>query len=140
VFPLLSILYPGIEVRGQFHEDHVFPKSRFSRRRLIDAGVPEGQIEAFQEAVNRLPNLQLLPGPVNVAKLADLPLDWAKSAYPRDVERGAYLALHDLDGLPGDLSDFLDFYETRRRRMQDRLTALLAIDTTNKASSSVGTS
>lgn len=125
VFPLLSLLYPGIEVRGQFHEDHVFPKSRFTRRRLADAGVPADQIDGFLERANGLPNLQLLPGPVNVAKLADLPLDWAKATYPRDEERAAYLALHDLDGLPADLHGFIDFYEERRRRMRDRLTRLL---------------
>jgi Protein of unknown function DUF262 len=126
VFPLLSLLYPGVEVRGQFHEDHVFPKSRFTRRRLGDAGVPEDRIQGFLDRVNGLPNLQLLPGPVNVAKLAELPLAWATSTYPREAERAAYLALHDLDGLPADLLGFIDFYEQRRGRMRDRLTRLLA--------------
>jgi hypothetical protein len=126
VFPLLSLLYPGVEVRGQFHEDHVFPKSRFTRRRLGDAGVPEDRIQGFLDRVNGLPNLQLLPGPVNVAKLAELPLAWATSTYPRDEERAAYLALHDLDGLPADLLGFVDLYEQRRGRMRDRLTRLLA--------------
>src|SRR5260221_14352263 len=30
-FPLLSLLYPGINVRNEFHVDHVFPRSLFSR-------------------------------------------------------------------------------------------------------------
>lgn len=137
VFPLLSLLYPGMEVRGQFHEDHVFPKSRFTRRRLADAGVPEDRIEGYLERVNGLPNLQLLPGPVNVAKLAELPLDWAKARYPRDEERAAYLALHDLDGVPRDLLGFIDFYEKRRRRMRARLVRLLASDPASTQPASV---
>jgi hypothetical protein len=137
IFPLLSLLYPGIEVRGQFHEDHVFPKSRFTRRRLADGGVAEDSIEGYLERVNGLPNLQLLPGPVNVAKLAELPLKWAQATYPRDEERAAYLAMHDLDGLPADLKGFIDFYEERRRRMRDRLTRLLAPESAVAPSASV---
>ncbi len=124
-FPLLSILYPTIEVRGQFHEDHVFPKSRFTARRLADAGVPADHVEGYLARFNRLPNLQLLDGPVNVAKLNDMPMDWARSAYPNEVQRAAYLALHDLDGMPEDLLDFIDFYEARRSKIRERLSAIL---------------
>jgi hypothetical protein len=130
VFPLLSLLYPGIEVRGQFHEDHVFPKSRFTRRRLSEAGVPNDQIESYLDMTNRLPNLQLLPGAVNVSKLAELPLKWAVSQYPREAERNAYLAMHDLDGLPPDLLDFARFYSVRRERMRVRLSKLLLVPET----------
>jgi hypothetical protein len=74
---------------------------------------------------------------VNVAKLAELPLKWAKATYPRDEERAAYLAMHDLDGLPADLLGFIDFYEERRRRMRDRLTRLLAPESAVTPSASV---
>ena len=55
---LLSLLYPFVDVRSnKFHIDHVFPKSRFSSKRLRLAGVPEEDIPAFQDRANRLPNL-----------------------------------------------------------------------------------
>lgn len=125
VYPLLALLYPGVNVRARFHEDHVFPKSRFTRRRLLEAGVPDSDIADYINKMNQLPNLQLLEGPVNVAKLAALPSAWARSVYPTPVERQAYLALHDLDGMPEDLSGFGDFYDRRRDRMGARLRALL---------------
>lgn len=123
-FPLLSILYPSIEVRGKFHEDHVFPKSRFTAHRLLDAGVPADRVDGCLARYNRLPNLQLLEGPINVAKQADLPMDWARSTM-KDVERHAYLATHDLEGMPEGIADFIDFYEVRRSRIGDRLSKLL---------------
>ena len=124
VFPLLSLLYPGVNVRGQFHEDHVFPKSLFTRRRLQSAGIAEDQVDGYLARFNGLPNLQLLEGPVNVQKQAALPLDWATAAFPTEVERTAYLAFHDLQPLPG-LDGFVDFYERRRELMAERLRALL---------------
>lgn len=127
VFPLLGLIYPGISVRAQFHEDHVFPKSRFTKLRLLDAGVPETEVDEYVDRVNRLPNLQLLEGPVNVAKQAELPLSWAVGAIKRDVERAAYLSSHDLDGMPANVLGFLDFYDRRRGLMRDRLNALLLV-------------
>jgi hypothetical protein len=124
-FPLLSILYPSVEVRGQFHEDHVFPKSRFTARRLLEAGVQPDRVEGCLARFNRLPNLQLLDGPVNIAKLNAMPMEWARSTYPNEVQRLAYLALHDLDGLPENLDDFIDFYEARRSKISARLSELL---------------
>jgi hypothetical protein len=125
IFPVLSLLYPGVNVRAQFHEDHVFPKSLFTRRRLVDAGVAEDQVEEFRDRVNRLPNLQLLEGPVNVAKQATMPDQWAESAFRTPAERAAYLAFHDLVGLPSDLTGFDEFYERRRDLMKQRLERLL---------------
>jgi Protein of unknown function DUF262 len=133
VFPLLGLMYPGVNVRAQFHEDHVFPKSRFTRLRLLDAGVLESNVDEFLDRVNRLPNLQLLEGPINVAKLAELPLAWANASFSREAERGAYLAFHDLDGLPADILGFGDFFDRRKSLMRDRLSALLLVPDTSNA-------
>ena len=58
-FALLSVLYPFVDTQNnKFHIDHVFPKSRFSSRRLRRAGVFEDDIERYQARVDRLPNLQ----------------------------------------------------------------------------------
>lgn len=32
-FAVLSVLYPGLDLGKKFHEDHIFPKSRFTKRR-----------------------------------------------------------------------------------------------------------
>lgn len=124
IFPLLSVLYPGVNVRGQFHEDHVFPKSLFTRKRLEGAGIPADHIDDYLDRVNRLPNLQLLEGPINVQKQATLPAKWAATHFATDVERNAYLAAHDLLPLP-ELDEFLEFYERRQQLLVNRLRKLL---------------
>lgn len=128
MFALLALLYPGIDARNQFHVDHVFPRSRFTLKRLAQAGIASDEIPEFMDRVNRLPNLQLLEGPINQSKLSMLPLGWAQAQHPDTKQRGLYLAGHDLDGLPVDLSGFLDFFDRRQRLMADRLSALLGVE------------
>lgn len=127
-FALLALLYPGIDVRNEFHVDHIFPRSRFTAKRLQDAGVPPEQVPDYLDRVNRLPNLQLLEGPINVAKLSTLPLAWTVSQYPDADQRGLYVAGHDLDGLPEDVTHFLEFFDRRRQRMIHKLRLLLAVE------------
>jgi hypothetical protein len=131
-FAVLSLLYPGLDLSKEFHEDHIFPRSRFTAKRLADAGVPYDHIESYREAVDCLPNLQLLEGTPNVEKQAKLPSDWLKNAFPPDEkrateQRATYLHDNDLDGLPLDLADFLDFYAQRKERMRERLLKVLGV-------------
>jgi hypothetical protein len=127
VFSILALLYSSANTPDTvFHEDHVFPRSRFTKARLLNAGIAEDAVDAFIEKADRMPNLQLLPGPVNVAKQDMLPADWWEQAQPDSAARKAWLAFHDLGGLPGDIADFLEFYKARRARMVERLNSLLA--------------
>lgn len=126
-FSVLSLLYPGLDLTKEFHEDHIFPRSRFTAKRLIDASVPHDQIDEYRAAVDSLPNLQLLGGTPNVEKQAKLPGDWLADAFPSAEQRDSYLRDNDLDGLPLDLADFLTFYAQRRERMRQRLLNTLGV-------------
>jgi hypothetical protein len=126
-YPLLSLLYPGIDVRGTFHIDHVFPKSRFTPARLRAAGIAADEVEALIERANRLANLQLLEGAENVDKRAKLPKAWMTEAYPNRDARDGYISRNDLGEVPENLTGFAEFYEQRRTRMRDRLVALLDV-------------
>jgi len=128
VFTLLALLYPGVDVRNEFHVDHVFPRSLFTPARLARAGIAADEIPTFVELVDRLPNLQLLEGAVNISKQATLPLAWAESGYPDGDQRGLYLAGNDLGGLPGELSEFPEFFERRKQLIGAKLSALLGVD------------
>jgi len=72
-FSVLSVLYPGLDLSKKFHEDHIFPKSRFTKKRLAAAGIPGDLIDSYLETVNLLPNLQLLAGTANMEKQDALP-------------------------------------------------------------------
>ncbi|MBA2247488.1 MAG: DUF262 domain-containing protein, partial [Chloroflexia bacterium] len=126
-FPLLSLLYPGMDLRNEFHIDHIFPQSRFSRPRLLSAGVPELDVEAFMDRFNRLSNLQLMEGPVNVAKRDKYPAAWMTEHYPDEGAREAYRARHELGDVPEDITSFVEFYASRQERMGARLRAVLGV-------------
>jgi hypothetical protein len=128
-FSVLSVLYPGLDLGKKFHEDHIFAKSSFTKKRLVAAGIPENDVDAYLEAFNLLPNLQLLAGTVNIEKQDASPLDWIGSStvFPTEEKRRTYLAENDLDDLPLDLGQFLDFFEQRKGRMRDRLTMALGV-------------
>jgi len=120
-FAVLSVLYPGLDLGKKFHEDHIFPKSLFTRKKLVAAGVPADKVDDFLGAFNLLPNLQLLAGTANIEKQDALPAVWAAKAFPNEEKRATYFDENDLDGLPLDLVDFLSFYEQRKARVRSRL-------------------
>ncbi|MEO5315814.1 DUF262 domain-containing protein [Pseudarthrobacter sp. CC12] len=124
-FSVLSVLYPGLDLGKKFHEDHIFPKSRFTKKKLIDAGIAEDKVNEYLAAVNLLPNLQLLAGTVNSEKQAALPSDWIANAFPNQEKRSTYLAENDLDGLALDLADFTTFFEERKLRIRNRFVKIL---------------
>ena len=126
-FPILTLLYPGINLNEEYHVDHIFPKSRFTRSQLRENGVPEDRITEFIEKVNRLPNLQLLPGPVNSQKSDKLPKEWARQRYTEEDTLKRYLDLHYMLDLPENITEFLKFYEERRTRIAESLRRLLGI-------------
>jgi hypothetical protein len=42
----LSLLYPGNDLRNEFHEDHVVPKAILKKKGLVAAGLDPEQVEA----------------------------------------------------------------------------------------------
>jgi hypothetical protein len=126
MFALLSLLFPFVDLRNQFHIDHVFPISRFTRARLVKAGIAEGLVDDLARRANQLPNLQLLEGAINVEKRAALPADWLKTRFLDDASRSNHRENHILGEIPADLHGFGGYYKTRQEALRTRLTALLA--------------
>ncbi len=128
-FTVLALLYPGLDLTRTFHEDHIFPRSLFTRSKLKNLSISSELIEQYIEHFDLLPNLQLLPGLPNVEKLAKLPTEWlAGPHFPSDEQRQSYLSENDLIGLPLGAGEFLHFYEGRRQRVENRLRSLLGVE------------
>jgi hypothetical protein len=126
-FPVLALLYPGLNLSKEFHEDHIFPRVRFRRKQLREASVAEELIEQYEACMDLLPNLQLLGGVPNAEKRAKLPAEWLSTAFATDAERETYVRDNDLTGLPDDMAGFLGFFGERKARMRKRLTAALGV-------------
>lgn len=125
VFVLLALLYPGIDVNGDYHVDHVYPRAVFTKKNLRDAGLGNDEVEDYRTKVNLLPNLQLLEGSENQSKQAVLPHTWVAEAITDAQHRQEYLDRHDLHDLGTSLTDFGAFYDARRSRLMARLKDLL---------------
>ncbi len=126
IFTLLALLSPFIDLQHHhFHIDHVFPKSRFTAAQLRRAEVSDEQVDAFSDCANRVANLQLLDGEINLEKRAKLPADWMKEHFKDDQARQHYCDLYNLGEVPRKIKDFMVFYEARRERLQERIAELV---------------
>jgi hypothetical protein len=114
-----------VDLRNQFHIDHVFPISRFTPTRLRRAGVPEELIDEYRENANHLANLQLLEGAFNNEKRASLPAEWLSKKFKDPEERQAYCSRHDLKAVPDEIIGFGPFIKVRRERLKEKITELL---------------
>ncbi|MEQ3636516.1 MAG: DUF262 domain-containing protein [Thalassolituus sp.] len=124
-FALLSVLFPGFDFSQHFHVDHIFPKGRFTRAKLIKAGFTEEQVETLQDQCNRLPNLQLLVGSINNEKRQKMPSEWYQAQWPDELARKQYLENQAIQNLPDDLLGFPDFYQQRKATLKARIKAVL---------------
>ena len=125
-FSLLSILYPGLDFSKEFHEDHIFPRSKVRRAELRKLGVADDQIEEFMDEADSIPNLQLLGGVANIEKQAMMPSEWLTSPYFKSAAaRQNYVTDNDLEFLPESITEFLQFLEKRRINMRNRLETAL---------------
>lgn len=123
--PLLSLLFPFVDLRHDMHVDHVFPISRFTAKRLAKAGFVAVDAERLMAHANALPNLQLLEGTANKEKQATLPAAWLATHRPDKAAYADYSDRHVLGDLPDDLSGFDEFFTARREKMRVRLGKLL---------------
>ena len=125
VLPLLALLNSGVDLRHEFHVDHIFPRKHLSMAALRRGGLTSHQIAKVQDRMNGLANLQVLEGTQNIQKSDALPMAWARDQFPDESARLAWLAGHDMHDLPGDAEDFPAFYDSRRSRMSERISQVL---------------
>ena len=120
-FALLSLAFPFVDLRNQFHIDHIFPVDQFTEQRLKDAGVPDDKIDDFSQRKDGLANLQLLEGAENNEKRAKLPAEWlSQMEFDATIRQN-----HLLGDVPETITEFNTFYEARRARLKVKLEQLL---------------
>lgn len=128
-FALLSMLFPFVDLRQQFHVDHIYPSAQFSKRRLKKAGVPEDMIEDYRDLKDGLANLQLLQGTENAEKSDAFPAEWLSRRYVDSESRQDYKERHLLGDLPDSIMEFDTFFEMRRDKLKARVGQLLGSHT-----------
>jgi hypothetical protein len=131
-FVVLALLFPHVNTRNLHHVDHVFPRAQLTPARIKKGLSDEEDRELAEWYRDRLPNLQLLEGPENVAKKDQNPLAWAKIAFPGPA-CDSYLQLNGLPGLPSSITEFPQWCERRRQLLEQRLADLLGVNLSQPA-------
>ncbi len=120
-FSVLSLLYPDLDYRNTFHQDHIFPRSLFTPAKLLSRGLNEEEHQFYSEKYNRLGNLQLLEGVPNKEKGASEFEDWLFDFFQTEDEKLLYRKKNYIPD--GDLSfnNFKDFIVNREGLIKAKL-------------------
>lgn len=124
-FSTLALLYPTLDFRNKFHQDHIFPKSFFTRRKLQKRGIPENDMEFYMENFDYLANLQLLEGIPNIEKSNKDFKEWLSNTYPDKQARKDYMEKHYIPNIDLSLENFEEFIIERKKLMAAKFASLL---------------
>ena len=125
-FSVISLLYPTLNYRHRFHQDHIFPKSFFKKTKLRNAGIPEEEHYLYFETHNFLGNLQLLEELPNEEKSDKDFGQWLNSEYPDESARREFMERHYIpSGISLDSSNFLSFFKKRSELIWEKLESIL---------------
>lgn len=126
-FSILAILYPHLDYRnGDFHKDHIFAESLFTKRKLKGLGIKDDQWDFYLNPINynSVSNLQLLDGNENKSKQDANFGDWVKKeSKNRGLTQKEFCERHLLPEI-FDISKLETFITTRKKNLKDILKKL----------------
>ncbi len=117
---ILSMLYPSADLRNNFHIDHMFPKSKFTRSQLALEGVAEENINDFIMRCDLLGNLELLEGIPNQEKKAMNFDRWLSERIPSE-ELDDYKRKHFVPDVDLSFENFGNFFKKREEQLLRKL-------------------
>ena len=121
----LMLLYPSLDFSNKFHEDHMYPKSKFRKSYLRKMGVQEDKLDTYIDSVNDISNLQLLAAQLNEEKLnTDFDV-WFNKEQVTDSDKIQYRTIHYLPEMDYTYPNFLDFLEKRKQMLRKKLVEIL---------------
>lgn len=128
-FSALALLYPSLDFRNKFHQDHIFPKTLFTNKRLIEEGITEpNKVEFYLNNFNYLANLQLLEGISNQEKSDTDFEEWLYRTCPIEQERKDYMNKHYIPDIDLSFDNFENFVTERKKLMANKFKSLLELD------------
>jgi len=126
-FSILAIFYPNLDYRnGDFHKDHIFAESLFTKRKIKGLGIQDEQLDFYlnPDNYNSVSNLQLLDGNENKAKQDANLDDWVKKeSKNKGLTQKEFCERHLLPEI-FDISKFETFITTRRKELKNILKKL----------------
>lgn len=125
-FSVLALLYPTLDFRNKFHQDHIFANSFFRKSELKKRNIADSKIKFFMENNDLIGNLQLLEGLPNEEKRnLDFTI-WLKKTYPNEIDRNDFMIKNYIPrGIDLSLTNFEEFFIKRNQLISDQLRKLL---------------
>lgn len=127
----LSLLYPSLNYNFKYHQDHIHPKSFFTKTKLKKLSVSDDQVDLYIQKFNSLANLQLLQANQNISK-SDKPfVDWLNQSFPSKAEQDSFLMQNHIklnESL--EFEGFLDFISSRRAVLKNEFMQILDVSAT----------
>lgn len=125
-FLALSLLYPNLDYRNQFHQDHIFPRSFFSSvKRLSSKDIPEEKHNTYREDVDYLANLQFLEGVPNQEKRDNDFKEWFEKINQDAPSKSDYRAKHYIPDVDLSFTNFKEFFDEREKLLFKKLKEVL---------------
>ena len=122
---VLMLLYPSLDFSNKFHEEHMYPRSKFKKSYLRKMGISEDRLDTYIDSVNDIGNLQLLAAQLNEEKL-DTDFDvWFHKQQVTDTDKIQYRKIHYLPDMNYTYDMFLEFIEKRKKLLKKQLKAEL---------------
>ena len=125
ILTALMLLYPQLDFNNMFHVDHMYPKSKFTKKILKGKGISEDLIGEYMERVNNIANLQLLAAIPNIEKQNEDFDIWFEKTHPTEAERIEYRKVNYLPDMEYTYGNFLKFTYDRRELIKARFEELL---------------
>lgn len=125
-YSVLAFIYPSLDFRNKFHQDHIFPKKIFTAKNLKKRKIDSDSIEFYLDNYNCLANLQLLEGVPNQEKSSKDFDVWIKEKYPNKNDRKIYMKRHYIPNVDLCLENFQEFIEERQKLIVAAFKELLA--------------
>ncbi len=126
-FSVLSFLYPAHDFRNQFHVDHIFPKSIFTRSKLQKKGIDVDKLDFYLSNYNAIANLQLIEGVPNQEKGSTDFKEWVDKTYPNPSDKKNYMDKHYIPDVDLDIKNFDKFIEERKKLLIAKFQSILQI-------------
>lgn len=123
-FSILAMMYPKLDFKNHFHEDHIFPKSKMSLRELKNHGIKKEDFSFYEQNKDKIPNLQLMDGPENEEKSSTLFKKWLDE---KQIDEKTEFMKNNY--IPENISlehnNFIEFYNQRKELLKEYFRKLL---------------
>ncbi|RXN48749.1 DUF262 domain-containing protein, partial [Enterococcus faecalis] len=120
-FTLLSVIFPAIDLKNKFHQDHIFPSSKYkNKKNLREIGYSEEEITFIVEHIDTIVNLQLLEGIPNTEKNNKYFDDWVLKRYNSNEDL-PYSLNRNLLNKVYKKNEFIQMYTDRKEELRKRL-------------------